>query len=197
MPLPDLIDVLMPHFDVDEVHRRHISASPEQVMAAVRDVTVGEVRLLGPLMAVRMLPMRAAGRADARLAPSRPFLQELLDGGFFTLGERAGRELVLGEVGQPWRVTTTPSRLVTGPEEFAAFATSGFVKVAVNFMAVPHASGSILTTQTRILATDASARRRFGWYWRAIGWGSALIRRSWLAAIARRAQLSAVSELEG
>jgi hypothetical protein len=47
---------------------------------------------------------------------------------------------------------------------------------------------TLITTETRIYATDASARRRFAGYWRVIYPGSALIRRMWLRAIARRAE---------
>ena len=46
----------------------------------------------------------------------------------------------------------------------------------------------LLTTETRVFATDPSARRRFAVYWRVIYPGSALIRRSWLDAIKRRAE---------
>jgi len=46
-----------------------------------------------------------------------------------------------------------------------------------------------LTTETRVYATDASTRRRLALYWRMIYPGSALIRRMWLRAIARRAEL--------
>ncbi len=45
-----------------------------------------------------------------------------------------------------------------------------------------------LTTETRVFATDSRARRRFAVYWRVIYPGSALIRRSWLDAIKRRAE---------
>ena len=43
-----------------------------------------------------------------------------------------------------------------------------------------------LTTETRVLATGPAAARRFAAYWRLIYPGSALIRRMWLLAIARR-----------
>lgn len=180
-----LIDELMPTFDVDEIHRRRVGATCAQTMAAARDVTVGEIRLLGPLMAIRALPMRAAGH-DARLISNQPVLQQFLDAGFILLGESPD-ELVLGEVGQPWRLTTTPSRDVTGHSDFAAFTTPGFAKVTMNFSVVPHPHGCLLSTQTRVHATDPTARRAFARYWRVVSHGSAAIRRSWLAAIARRA----------
>jgi hypothetical protein len=45
-----------------------------------------------------------------------------------------------------------------------------------------------LTTETRVLATDSRTRRLFAAYWRLILPGSALMRRTWLAAIRRRAE---------
>ena len=52
-----------------------------------------------------------------------------------------------------------------------------------------------LTTETRVYATDTSTRRHFAFYWRVIYPGSALIRRMWLRAIARRAESRGVTEL--
>jgi hypothetical protein len=55
--------------------------------------------------------------------------------------------------------------------------------------ATPAASKvTIVTTETRIYATDASAQRRLALYWRVIYPGSALIRRMWLRAVAHRAE---------
>ena len=45
------------------------------------------------------------------------------------------------------------------------------------------------STETRVFATDDSARRRFAAFWRVIYPGSALIRRMWLRAIQRRAEV--------
>jgi len=46
---------------------------------------------------------------------------------------------------------------------------------------------SRLTTETRIIGNDNSARRIFACYWRIIYPGSSIIRRVWLDAIADRA----------
>jgi hypothetical protein len=48
--------------------------------------------------------------------------------------------------------------------------------------------GSRVGTETRIAATDDTARRRFGRYWRLIGPFSSITRREMLAAIRRRAE---------
>jgi len=45
-----------------------------------------------------------------------------------------------------------------------------------------------LSTETRVFATDDAACRRFAPYWRVIYPASALLRRTWLAAIRQRAE---------
>ncbi len=50
------------------------------------------------------------------------------------------------------------------------------------------AAGTVLRTETRVQTTDAGARRRFRVYWAVVGWGSGATRRSWLAAVKRRAE---------
>ena len=75
------------------------------------------------------------------------------------------------------------------PEQFKALDAPGLAKAAMNFrLEDSGAGGCLLTTETRVYATDASARRRFTPYWRVIYPGSALIRRMWLRAIKRRAE---------
>ena len=65
----------------------------------------------------------------------------------------------------------------------------GYAKIAMNFQVSPASNGwSTLSTETRILGTDATARRRFGRYWRVIHPGSAFIRVMWLRAIKSRAE---------
>ncbi len=59
----------------------------------------------------------------------------------------------------------------------------------MSFLVEPNGAGSLVTTETRVFATDDSARRRFAAYWRVIYPGSALIRRMWLRAIQRRAEM--------
>ena len=62
------------------------------------------------------------------------------------------------------------------------------MRVATAFTATPEGDGCRVGTETRIGATDAVARRRFGRYWRLIGPLSSVTRREMLAAIRRRAE---------
>jgi len=75
------------------------------------------------------------------------------------------------------------------PEDFKALHAQGFALGAMNFRVEDTANGgTLLTTETRIYATDDSVRRKFAVYWRVIYPGSALIRVMWLRAIQRRAE---------
>ncbi len=64
----------------------------------------------------------------------------------------------------------------------------------INFVLCPDADGTRLTTETRVLATDARTRARFRLYWLLIRAGSGLTRRDLLHAVARRAERHAESQ---
>ena len=67
--------------------------------------------------------------------PARPplTLDDTVRAGFVLLGERPGREIAFGSVVQPWKAVTD-DQPAPQPEadQFAAFDTPGYVKVAFN-----------------------------------------------------------------
>ena len=91
-------------------------------------------------------------------------------------------------VGQFWRLTGGNDAAVKDPATFVDFDEPGFVKSAIDFVLVPHGSGTRLTTNTCNRATDESTARSFRNYWRVIGLGSKLIRLDMLRAVRRRAE---------
>jgi len=185
---PSTLDELMPAYHFNEFHAVHVPASPERVYTALKEVRPGEIRLFLLLTGIRSLrPGRLVGRGVPPLAAQRPILETSARGSFMVLADTP-REVVQATCGQFWRFRPgghCPG--VNSRETLVAFAEPGYAKAIINFRIIPEGDGSLLTTETRILATDDSARRTFGAYWRLIYPGSALIRRSWLAAIARRA----------
>lgn len=145
---------------------------------------------MGILMSIRSLPARLAGLggAGSTSASGRSVLQNFIKAGFLLLAEESDREIVLGRIGQFWRLTGGESPRVPDPHAFIAFDRPGFAKVAANFHVEVQREGSTsVSTETRIAATDASARAKFAAYWTLIYPGSALIRREWLRAIGLRA----------
>jgi hypothetical protein len=70
---------------------------------------------------------------------------------------------------------------------FLSFDEPGYAKAAISFLVRPERGGSRVITETRVVGTSPDATRALLRYWRAIRPGSGAIRRSWLAAIRRRA----------
>jgi hypothetical protein len=182
-----LLAEVLPRFDASEVHDVWVPAPPEVVFAAVKEVTVREVRLLLPLMALRGLPRLLARRPGFRPARSAPVLDAFLEVGFVLLGERPGAEIAAGVVGRFWRLAGNEPVAVRTREDFIDFAEPGYAKAAMAFLVRPERGGSRVVTETRVAGTSLDATRAFLRYWRAIRPGSGAIRRSWLAAIRRRA----------
>ena len=183
-----LLKRLVPEYHYGEVHSTRLFAPPERALAAVRSVTLGEMPVVRLLFAVRSLPALVAGKRGLPTGTAEPLYEQMLDFGFVLLAEDPGRELVFGGIGQIFRASGGSRPVFRNADGFRAFGEPGYAKVAMNFSAEVRAGGTELRTETRVLATDAASRRRFGRYWRLIRPGSALTRRTWLGAAKRRAQ---------
>jgi hypothetical protein len=178
IPVATLLEEVMSEYDVNEVHELWVPADPAAAFEAVLTVSSSEVRLFGPLMRLRTL-----GRSGRAFDASSPLLEEMKRIGFVELGVRPGEEVVVGAIGRFWSPLRNRPRPVA---DFAGFDEPGYAKAAMNFTVTPDGAGSRITTETRIVGTDAAATRKFRLYWRAIRPGSGAIRRSWLKAIRRR-----------
>jgi len=182
-PWPAL-DSALPTWSFGSAHHIPVSASAARAWQALTDVRPEEVRLLGPLML-----LRGYGARRALETRGRPLLDAMCDpGGFVRLGGEAGREVVLGTIGRFW--SWRPDRVsAADAAAFAAFASPGWARGVMAFRVTPLGPDRCrVETETRVEATSPDAHRRFARYWRLIHFGSALIRRSWLQAIRRRAE---------
>lgn len=175
---------ILPRFQFFEHHERHIEATPAQVWRALHEVTASDIRFFRTLTTVRRLGRR--GPEDILNAPEhRPILDVALGTSFVRLANDVERELVIGTT----VIAPADRAEPRTPDEFRAVTAPGFAVAAMNFRIEADAiGGSLLTTDTRVFATDPSTRRRFGRYWSLIYPGSALIRREWLAAVDKRAR---------
>jgi hypothetical protein len=180
------LDQFVPVYQFNEFHSIRIAASKENVYAAIKSVTGEEIFLFRTLTWIRRLG-RSGPESILNAPEHQPILEVATRTSFLLLAEEPNHEIVLGTavvVPRGWR----PSRRPT-PEDFKAVHEPGFALAAMNFLVEDNGPGACtLTTETRIYATDASARRRFARYWRVIYPGSSLLRRMWLRAIARRAE---------
>jgi hypothetical protein len=181
---PQRLDEIIPEYQFGELHETRVHASAEATFRAIRTVTAGEIRFFGLLTWIRSPHLSGRGRESILNAPSeQPLLDVALRSGFFLVAEDPSREVVVGML---VCCDTAPPR---SAEELLARSGPGLAKAFMNFRVDEEPDGVVrLTTQTRVFATDAAARRRFAAYWRTIYPGSAFIRRMWLAAIKKRAE---------
>ncbi|MBM3794144.1 MAG: hypothetical protein FJW31_08745 [Acidobacteria bacterium] len=187
-----LIDQALPRYQFAERHRTRICASPERILASVGEVTGEEIRLLDLLFALRGF------RRDGEDA-DKPLLLAMTESGFVSLTEGAGEELLVATAGEFWRYTGPLSANHELRRQldafrgnlagFAAWNAGGMPRAVINFIVEPADLGcQSLTTETRIGIANPEMAARFASYWRVIQPGSALLRRSWLDAIRRRAE---------
>ena len=181
-----LLDAFLPRYDFRERHSRVIAAPRQAVWEAMEALTLAEMPVTGALFALRSLPARLSGRPGLPRVEDQPVLAQFLESGFVKLAEDPRRELVFGVIAQMWKRRGETAGINDGAE-FLVFEHTGFVKAAMNFRLSDSGAGTRLETETRVLATDAGARRGFRRYWLVIRPASGLIRRIWLRAIARRA----------
>ena len=179
------IDDLLPTPHFRERHERRIAAPPAAVWQALQELRLGDLALSRALMAIRLLPARVAGRSEASRMVSGRFLEE---GPVPVLAEEAQRAVVAGGVMQPWKLTGGDEPPALDAAALRAFAEPGWVKTGFDLVIEPNGTGTRLTTETRVTATDPRTRARFGLYWLFIRAGSGLIRHDMLRAVARRAE---------
>jgi hypothetical protein len=158
------LDRLLPAWDWRERHELALPVSPDEAVTAFLASPVA------PDLVVRTLLRLRGLRTGTTIedAMTRMGFQEL---------HRSPTEVVLGAVGTPWRAGG-------GIRPFATDE-PGTVRMAVDVRAEPVGEGCVLSTETRIAATDDPARRAFRRYWLVVHPFSALIRRRWLAAARR------------
>jgi hypothetical protein len=176
------LDQLAPAWQFHEVHSRRIAAPPDQVYRALKAVRADDILLFRTLTWIRR-GGRQAPPGILNAGSERPLIEVATNGGFVSLADDPPRELVIGAVvAAPRGPRPRPTA-----ETFRS-PPPGYAVATMNFMVTGDGDGgSIVSTETRVFANGASARRRFAVYWRLIYPGSALIRRMWLRAIEKRA----------
>lgn len=178
------LDEAMPEYQFFEKHSTRIHARPELVMRAVRESTFGDMKSLRILLKVRGRALRTSADGAGIFLPDKRILDVFSASGYIS-GASEHEIVMCGGA----NVRARRGLEVHTLQECADYRQPGTVKVAYNFSAEDAGGGwSLLSTETRIMATDDDTRRGMARYWRLIVPGSGLLRRQWLDGIKRRAE---------
>ena len=191
--LADLeLDHALPRPRFAELHRRTIDLPIDRVWPAALSVTAHEIRTLGPLMALRGLPRTLLGKRAVSAGDPLPLLDVFQREAFVLLRRDAeplgGRAVVLfGAAGRFWSPTGNSPLNFEGPQAFLDFDRPDHAVTVCRLEACADGDRTRIETETLVAGTDRAAEAKFAPYWALIRLPSGLIRRSWLAAIDRRA----------
>jgi hypothetical protein len=183
------LDEFLPVWQFSEHHTLRIAAPPARVHQAIRGVRADEILLFRTLTWIRRGGRRQP-ESILNAGDRDPLLDVATRNGFIWLADDPPREVVVGAVIVAPRPKPGSRRTLT-PDVFLKPLPPGLVLAAMNFeVRDDGAGGSLVSTETRVFASSAAARRRFAAYWRVIYPGSSLIRVMWLRAIRARAERS-------
>jgi hypothetical protein len=180
---PTLLDRFLPDCEVLERHQTLVAAPADVTYAAARELSLAASPVVRAIFRGRELLMRSsAPHTTPEERPTQSLIDEVLSIGWGVLAQETGREIVLGAVTQPWKSDVKFRALP--PDEFAAFNTPGFAKIAWTIRVEPIGSEtSRFYTETRAATTGAEARKRFRRYWTMVSPGVRLIRRESLRLV--------------
>jgi hypothetical protein len=179
-----LLDQFMPKYEIGERHKVRVRAPAEIALSVAAEIDLESSGLIRGIFKAREWLLRSVRTEMKR---PRGLLEQTMSLGWGVLAERPGREIVLGCATKPWEAN--PVFRTLRPDEFAAFSEPDYVKIAWTLRADPVGSGcSIFRTETRAVATDGAARKKFRRYWSFLSPGIILIRAAMLPAVKAEAE---------
>jgi hypothetical protein len=179
-----VLDVFMPNYDVVDRHSVRVAAPADIVLIAATEVDIEKCAVIRAIFKGREFIL--GSEHDNTLRP-RALLAEMQSLGWRVLAELPGREFVMGAVTKPWE----PNPVFRGltPDEFTKFQERGYVKIAWTLRAdAVGNTESVFRTETRAVATDAEARKKFRRYWSLLSPGIIAIRSVMLPAVKGEAE---------
>ena len=178
------IDSIMPTYSFNEYHEVLIKSSPDKVKTALKRMHVRDIPAVNFLMMLRGIPADKEEKDKLSALNQNESTFQTQDFNYFVMDSIELLTVMLVKT----TAKNDPPRMRT-IEQFMSFQKTGYIKVALNFRIIPLENGSTLvTTETRNQGLTPEDRRTFGRYWRVIYPGSAIIRRLWLEALAKKSK---------
>jgi hypothetical protein len=163
----------LPQFDFSSAHSIIVNAPISKIFPLIR-----EFKIKNPPVSYWLMKLRGMS------APTHFSIQHLENSRFVLLEEVLNKEIILGIIGQPWKLEGNLQ--IFQPHEFISFKNSDFIKATWSFELVKHTNTQTeVKTETRILCLSELVRRRFSRYWFFIKPFSGLIRKQLLKGIKR------------
>lgn len=167
-----VLDVFMPEYDLAERHHIDIAAPADVTFGALMDMNLDDSLVVRAIFKGREMLLGAEPDVKPRADSLVAMTKEL---GWVVLAEMPGHEIVMGAVTRPWEANVVFRGIPA--EHFAAFNEPDYVKIVWTLRAdAVGPYSSIARSETRAVATDAAARRKFRWYWSRFSAGIVLIR---------------------
>ncbi len=178
------LDAYIPRPDVRERFAVAVNAPADLVLATAVRFDLQSPRAIRAIFRAREWLM--GSKRPSRREP-RGLLDELRGLGWGVLEEVPGRLVVCGAWCEPWQADVRFHAIP--PRDFAAYAEPGQVKIAWTLEVEPLGPArSRFSHETRAVATDEPARRRFLRYWRWARFGIVPIRLLLMPAVRRAAE---------
>src|SRR5256714_14214723 len=180
------LDDVVPHPQFRICHARVIAAPLADIWDELNTVPMSALPLGLVLESLRLLPAKLTGHKHPSLA-GRSFLDVTPIPVLFSEGPHV---VISAGLSQAWRLRggRVPPHLDAAA--LRAWSQPGWIKAGMEFRLEPVPAGTLLSTETRVLATDPKTRRAFAAYWHVIRPGSSAIRREVLKVVARHAESS-------
>jgi hypothetical protein len=183
-PTTGPLDRFIPRPDVRERHETVVRAPAALVMDAARNF---DLQSIPTVRAIFRLRERVMGARENRGDLPKGLVSWTLAMGWGTLADDPERLFAAGASCQPWKADVVFTPIV--PEQFASWTEPDRVKIAWTLEAEPLGPGRCrFVSETRAVATDFAARRKFRRYWRLARIGIVVIRWLLLPRVRREAE---------
>jgi hypothetical protein len=185
------LDGILQEYAFAEFHEVSVSAAPEITKKYFKITGINDIPAARLLMKIRGIAKdyeEVGPERETDVTPSG--IVSTPDFDFFMVApdEWIMVMILKSSMMAPGNKTSDPPE-ISSLEQFMAFDLTGYVKVAANFRFTEKPGGmTTLTTETRVAGNTFCDSRIFGYYWRIIYPGSAIIRRVWLNTIKKRSE---------
>lgn len=185
------IDGLLPDYAFNEFHEVSINASIDKVKEVLKVTGVKDIPIAHLLLKIRGIADEDVDLSD-KASNNQAGADTITtpDFNFFVVSPDEWITVMILKAVMISKDADKPAPPeISTLEQFNAFNEPGYVKVACNFRFIKKGDDeTILTTETRNNGITFKDNRVFGFYWRIIYPGSAIIRRVWLDTINKRAR---------